>query len=744
LLALLVVGVVINLQPHYISTMITPQLLEALLSPNAGVRSQAETVYQSMSVVERVQGLLHQLTLTSQSPPQSLQLLTAVLLRRDILKLTDPNLLQQLLSPLLTAFNTSSCRLQVGHCLAEVCASLSMVAGNSNVVEHQVLPTILSSMEASLQQGDVISLKLLATLADRSPVAFTQVAVASLPQLLAPTSSSSSQVMEAWTEVLVNAAVATTIQSVALVQTAPTSDQLVVDERSAAASLGNSCLGTVLSWMVSSNDPDAVQACLQHLSHAAVNCPSLLAGTTPVLESCVATCLEMATTKHPSDVRLAALQVLASLVSVGDVKRRVLSASMASTMASTVLPLCAQLLAEGMQDENVQEWASEPATLVEAGMDNDSDQFLFAESLAEAFLQHLKNALSVALPLVQQLLESQDWKHASAGLALLECALTAAPVSLAPHIPVVVQAASSLATSTNVRVQWQAIRLLGALCETSSSIEASPQVVLERLAGALGSPCTKVSAMACLGLVSNCRAGDDSSQQILPFLPDLLAALVQGPLSLDGTDTGSVTVRVRAMGATACLAESVGDAFSSYYPTIMPGLLASAQLPMVELAGAAVEAATIVGQAVGKELFQADAQRLLSWILPALQTETPSLEQLLMACARIASVLAEDFLPYVDSVLPHLLRRAQAPPDVSIVEGDEAGLDSSKRNQDLEIDEDEGTESMTVAVPGRGFTKVTINTTKIQEKAQATRAVYEHAVFLRCSGQRGADSVGCL
>ena len=34
---------------------------------------------------------------------------------------------------------------------------------------------------------------------------------------------------------------------------------------------------------------------------------------------------------------------------------------------------------------------------------------------------------------------------------------------------------------------------------------------------------------------------------------------------------------------------------------------------------------------------------------------------------------------------------------------------------------------MTVAVPGRGFTQVTINTSKIQEKAQATRAVYEHA-----------------
>lgn len=43
---------------------------------------------------------------------------------------------------------------------------------------------------------------------------------------------------------------------------------------------------------------------------------------------------------------------------------------------------------------------------------------------------------------------------------------------------------------------------------------------------------------------------------------------------------------------------------------------------------------------------------------------------------------------------------------------------------------------MTVAIPGRGLTKLTINTTKIQEKAHAARAVYEHAVALgSCFGQ---------
>lgn len=56
-------------------------------------------------------------------------------------------------------------------------------------------------------------------------------------------------------------------------------------------------------------------------------------------------------------------------------------------------------------------------------------------------------------------------------------------------------------------------------------------------------------------------------------------------------------------------------------------------------------------------------------------------------------------------------------------------LDGTKPGE-VDYDEDAGTESMTVALPGRGLTKVTINTSKTQEKAVAIRAIYEHAVSL--------------
>eukprot|EP00980_Cylindrotheca_fusiformis_P001646 scaffold374_cov124-Cylindrotheca_fusiformis.AAC.5 len=730
--------------------MITAELLEALLSSDTARRSQAEKHYESLTSLDRVQGLMNQLNHES---PQ-IQLLTAVLLRRDILKVTDVNLLQKLVLPLLSSFEG---RPQVGHCLAEVCAILSIIGGPS---AQQVLQQILSTIEPSLRRGDIVSIRLLGNLADRAPVAFSKIAVPSIPALL-PDSFSTAATVDAWTLVLVNSAVATTIQTPSLIKEVPDLDELAVDPNSAAASLAPS-MGKVMSHFSLLDNEEVLRSCLGHLSHVAVTSPSLLAGNDQVLKSFIQTCLQLLE-RSGTSVQLSSIQTLASFLSVGDVKRRVINSQMASSIASKALPVCAQIMADAISDD-FEEWATEPATLVEDAMEDDDDEAMFAESLFESLLQHLGGpALTVALPLVQQLLASDNWKHTRAGLAMLECGLAATPVSLGPFLPIMVQAATSLSASSNPRVQWQAIRLLGVLGEASdpSIRQTFWQTILEKLALALKSPCSKVSAMASLGIVSFCRGSgelqdlEDAAQYVQPFLKDLLESLVNGPLSSTATGTGSITASVRAMGATACLAESTGDAFCPYYGNIMPGLLASAQLPSVDLAGAAIEAATIVGQAVGLDLFRNDANQLLSWILPVLQQSsgttnaTLPLDQLLSACARIASVLGEEFAPHVDIVLPRLLQRANEPPDVSIVvcersmlfsktvylpvnlnlffghlqQGDENDMDAMKQN--LEVDDH--TESMTVAVPGKGFTKVTINTSKIQEKAQATRAVYEHA-----------------
>jgi hypothetical protein len=628
-----------------------------------------------------------------------------------------------------------------------------------------------------VSQGDIPSLRLLAALAERAPSVFVSTAVPSLVNLIHQVSSSPNAkapgTVEALMQVLVNGGIATrqasySNQNNMPVLPYPTKPIDTIDPTSAAAELGRTCLPLLWDALASASAP--MMAILQQWTQAASACPSLLAGDRAVFEAVVQTCMMVANrnSKNEDDaaVALAALEVLSSLCAVGDVKRKILPQNPAlcqrilqgDSQEQGVLALTAQYMTSGI-DDDVEGWATEPASLLEDDQWDADDVALYAESLLQSFLHSLAtSALAVTLPLVESLLQpSQDFRRARAALSMLEACLASAPVSFAPHAPVAMEAALSLAEPNQpIRVQFQALRLLGVLFETDVTLVNSTQTVRERhglrvlqtLSQSVQSPCTKVSSLACLVIVSFCRGGDaakttedNGSHPVVPYLSDLLQALVSGPLSL-GMDQGSVVVKIRAIGAVACLAEASSEAFAPFYGTIMPGLLACSQLPhssspdITQLIAAAVESATIIGQAIEADencraLYVADAGRIMDFIIPILQQAeggTTSLdmplEPLLSACARIASVMGADYAPFVNMVLPHLLKRATAPPDLSVTDGNEAKLN------EIEVDEDLGTESMTVALPGKGMQKYTVNTSKIQEKAQAARAVYEHASAL--------------
>lgn len=607
-------------------------------------------------MTDRIPCLLNEL---SRNHPTDITLLTAVLLRRDIVRLSSSEKLLDLVQPLLQIFKAQQCS-QVGHCLAEVCASLTLVQPDA---VRAVLTTLLTELHTSCRQGSVPSLQLLAALADKAPLEFSSLAVDSLPTLYS--SGWSPNALQAWTQVLVNAATATTATrngagGLSTSLNPSNLDDWTIDSNSQAARLAPSVI-PILENICWNNSEVHSMSILQNLAQVAICCPPFLAGNPQVLSTLISTCLQVAQTQS-INLQLASLDILSSLISVGDVKRRCISSDQATAIATTALPICANIMA-ATADDNADDdaWAQDPARLLENGMDDEeSDDYLFASMLMESFLSNL-GALSVVLPCAESLLLD----NSRVGLAVLECALAATPVALSQHLPVVLKAATTLADSTNLRTQHQAIRLLGALYEThATDLSSSSQLVLTKLAGALASRCTKVSAMASQALVSICRNAPEATTS---YLSDLLTVLIQGPLSWTGTDPGSITVRVRAIGATACLAQASGEAFQEYYSLIQPGLLGTLQAPSMDLAEAALEAATIIGQAVGRDVFQSDAKKLLVWIMPALQnTESTLFEPLLLACARIASVLEEDFAPYAETVVPLLLCRVQEPPDISI------------------------------------------------------------------------------
>jgi hypothetical protein len=132
--------------------MITSQLLEGLLSPTH--RQQAERHLELMSIVDKAKGLIAIL-------PQLVQvdqvMLTAILLRRQVALLGEQVflrkvlvsqaslLLQDMVDPLLLFFGdiNNTARRQIGHVLAELCSTLSVLSLNeSQVVLNKILERI--------------------------------------------------------------------------------------------------------------------------------------------------------------------------------------------------------------------------------------------------------------------------------------------------------------------------------------------------------------------------------------------------------------------------------------------------------------------------------------------------------------------------------------------------------------------------------------------------------------------------
>ena len=212
------------------------------------------------------------------------------------------------------------------------------------------------------RNADTVSLRLLANLADRVPSIMNQTNVTEIFQSSIGTLQTflRPDALEALTEAICSVAVATEVKSSLVVS----QQNVSVDSSSPAAQLGICTLPSILTMMGSILQEElSLRKCLEHLTHAAGACPSLLAGDVNVFLALVRTSLKLTTSC--SELALPALQVLASLCAVGFVKRHILTtnALIQSLIAGDVLRVCAELCVNGV-DDDVAEWASEAATIM--------------------------------------------------------------------------------------------------------------------------------------------------------------------------------------------------------------------------------------------------------------------------------------------------------------------------------------------------------------------------------------------
>ncbi|PHH83153.1 hypothetical protein CDD83_3054 [Cordyceps sp. RAO-2017] len=195
--------------------------------------------------------------------------------------------------------------------------------------------------------------------------------------------------------------------------------------------------------------------------------------------------------------------------------------------------------------------------------------------------------------------------------------------------------------------------------------------VLKAIIPVLTCPESRVKAHAAAALVNFCEEAEKSVLE--PYLDDLLSHLFQL------LQSDKRFVQEQALSTIATIADAAEAAFSKYYDTLMPLLVNVLQNQNEKeyrlLRAKAMECATLIALAVGRERLGADAMTLVN-LLANIQTsiteaDDPQAQYLMHCWGRMCRVLGVDFLPFLDSVMPPVLELAMAKADIQLVDDDD-------------------------------------------------------------------------
>jgi hypothetical protein len=259
---------------------------------------------------------------------------------------------------------------------------------------------------------------------------------------------------------------------------------------------------------------------MELLMTAASHVPSFLAGTSSLLSHVVSTLHVIAKCPLDTSTRLSALEALTTLLNVPNVKLAIAQDGTGSiqhiligTEASPgILQICTELMVQGW-DDDVQSWSTEPLALEDSTWEGDEIALHAQAILATVFSAVGGKGVPLTLQLVEGLVRG-PWTEIVSGLVLLELLVEGSRYALGNNIVTALEMALDWAGREDLRVQFQALQLLGVVCHADTSAEIRSkfgQGMLQVVARAVASPCSRISVQACLVLVSFCR-GDENGE----------------------------------------------------------------------------------------------------------------------------------------------------------------------------------------------------------------------------------------
>ncbi|OIW26385.1 ARM repeat-containing protein [Coniochaeta ligniaria NRRL 30616] len=381
---------------------------------------------------------------------------------------------------------------------------------------------------------------------------------------------------------------------------------------------------------------------------------------------------------------------------------------------------CLSLMTDlGEDDDDAAEWLSSD--------DLDQEESDLNHVAGEQCMDRLANKLGGAVILaptfgwLPRMMQSTAWKDRHAALMAISAISEGCRDQMIGELHQVLDLVVPALKDPHPRVRWAGCNALG---QMSTDFAPTMQrdhydTVLKAIIPVLDSPEPRVKSHAAAALVNFCEEAEKSILE--PYLDELLShlfALLQNPKRY---------VQEQALSTIATIADAAEQAFTKYYDTLMPllvNVLRSENEKEYRLLRAkAMECATLIALAVGKERLGADAMTLVQLLATIQQNITDSDDpqaQYLMHCwGRMCRVLGAEFLPFLPNVMPPLLELASAKADIQLLDDDD---------QIEQIQQEEGWE----LVPLRGKT-IGIRTSTMDDKNMAIELLVVYAQVLEGS-----------
>jgi hypothetical protein len=381
----------------------------------------------------------------------------------------------------------------------------------------------------------------------------------------------------------------------------------------------------------------------------------------------------------------------------------------------------------GADDETAEEWnAQEDLELDES----DSNHVA-----GEQCMDRLANRLGgqIVLPptftWLPRMITSTNWRDRHAALMAISAISEGCHELMEGELDRVLELVVPALSDPHPRVRWAGCNALGQMSTDFKGTMQTKyhQAVLQALIPVLGAPEPRVQSHAAAALVNFCEEAEkDILEPYLDTLLEHLMALLQNPKRF---------VQEQALSTIATVADSAESAFGKWYDRLMPLLMNVLQQPNERdlrlLRAKAMECATLIALAVGKERMGADAVNLvqvLGNVQSSLIDDDDPQEQYLLHCwGRMCRVLGQDFVPYLDAVMPPLTKLATAKADIQLLDDEE---------NVAQIEQEEGWE----LVPLKGK-YIGIKTSTLDDKFMAIELITIYAQNLEAGFSRFAADI---